>query len=92
MGDKTTKMGYAFHLLQEAKNAMIEAIESAVSESDTNEVSYDETIDESCGYTEERIIGKENGRLCVFDEYGNKIQYVDNFSADELFNICNKIS
>ena len=86
------KIGKALDLLAKANNAMIEAIESAVKDGDF--VTYEETIDESCGVTELRFVHfNEDNELCVFDEGDERELYkVDDLTADQLYDICVKIS
>lgn len=94
MSEKTTKkIGDALELLSQANSAMIDAIIDAVAENEDGEISYSVTIDESCGYTEERIVSpNDDNEWCIFDENGNEIQHLEDATADELYEICVKIS
>ena len=86
----TKEIGEALNLLSQANNAMINAISTAVKEDD---VSVEETIDESCGYTELRFIRyNEDGDLCMFDDADNELYHIEDLSADQLYDICVKIS
>lgn len=86
----TNKIANALNLLAQANDAMIEAIQAAVL--DEGEVSYEETIDESCGYTETRYIGgDEDDDFAIFDENGNTIGKLEDLTANELYDICVKI-
>lgn len=88
----TKEIGEALNLLSQANNAMINAIIAAVKE-DGDSVSVEETIDESCGYTELRFIRyNENGDLCMFDDANNELYHIEDLSADQLYDICVKIS
>ena len=79
------------NLLAQANNAMINAIISVVQEN--GDATYEETIDDTCGYTELRFIRyNEDGDLCVFNENGNELYYIEDMSADQLYDICVKIS
>ena len=93
MTEKLTKqIGDALNLLSQANEAMINAIIAAVKE-DGSSVSVEETIDESCGYTELRFIRfNEDGDLCVFDDADNELYLIEDLSADQLYDICVKIS
>ena len=93
MTEKLTKqIGDALNLLSQANEAMINAIIAAVKE-DGDSVSVEETIDESCGYTELRFIRfNEDGDLCVFDDADNELYLIEDLSADQLYDICVKIS
>lgn len=93
MTEKLTKqIGDALNLLSQANNAMINAIIAAVKE-DGDSVSVEETIDESCGYTELCFIRfNEDGDLCMFDDADNELYLIEDLSADQLYDICVKIS
>jgi len=93
MTEKLTKqIGDALNLLSQANDAMINAIIAAVKE-DGDSVSVEETIDESCGYTELRFIRfNEDGDLCMFDDADNELYLIEDLSADQLYDICVKIS
>ena len=66
---------------------MIKAIEQIALESN-EELTYEETIDESCGYTETRYVGfDDDGDLEIQDEDGNTIYSFNDMTADEIFNI-----
>ena len=93
MTEKLTKqIGDALNLLSQANEAMINAIIAAVKE-DGSSVSVEETIDESCGYTELRFIRfNEDGDLCMFDDADNELYLIEDLSADQLYDICVKIS
>lgn len=88
----TKQIGDALNLLSQANDAMINAIIAAVKE-DGDSVSVEETIDESCGYTELRFIRfNEDGDLCMFDDADNELYLIEDLSADQLYDICVKIS
>ena len=88
----TKQIGDALNLLSQANDAMINAIIAAVKE-DGSSVSVEETIDESCGYTELRFIRyNEDGDLCMFDDADNELYHIEDLSADQLYDICVKIS
>ena len=88
----TGKFANALSLVAQANNAMIEAIEDAVRENEDGEVSFYETIDDSCGYEEDRYIRyNDDGDICVFDEDDNELYHIEDLSANELFDICVKL-
>ena len=88
----TNQIGDALNLLSQANEAMINAIIAAVKE-DGSSVSVEETIDENCGYTELRFIRfNEDGDLCMFDDADNELYLIEDLSADQLYDICLKIS
>ena len=77
----------AINALGRVNTQMIKAIEEIVKDSD-EELSYEETIDESCGYTETRYVCfGDDGDLEIQDEDGNTIYSFDDMTADEIFNI-----
>ena len=97
MTEKLAKqIGDALNLLSQANDAMINAIIAAVKESEDGEIDYVETC--SCGidssYDENRTIKyDDDGNLCVFDDYDNlMIGLIEDLSANELYDICVKIS
>ena len=85
----------AFDLLGEANDAMINVIVEAVKESEDGCIDYVETC--SCGinssYDENRTIKfNENDELCMFDDYDNQIGIIEDFTANELYDICLEIA
>ena len=96
MTEKLRKqIGDALNLLSQANDAMINAIIAAVKESEDGEIDYVETC--SCGidsgYDENRTIKyDDDGDLCMFDDYDNQIGLIEDLSANELYDICVKIS
>lgn len=91
----TKQIGDALNLLSQANDAMINAIIAVVKNSEDGEIDYTETC--SCGidsgYDVCRTIKyNEDGNLCVFDDYDNQIGLVEDLSANELYDICLKIS
>ena len=77
----------AINALGRVNDQMIKAIEEIVRDSD-EELTYEETIDESCGYTETRYVCfGDDGSLEVQDEDGNTIYSFDDMTSDEIFNI-----
>lgn len=96
MTEKLAKqIGDALNLLSQANDAMINAIIAAVKESEDGEIDYVETC--SCGidssYDENRTIKyDDDGDLCMFDDYDNQIGLIEDLSANELYDICVKIS
>ena len=88
----TGKFANALNLVSQANSAMIEAIEDAVRENEDGDVSYYETIDDSCGYEEDRYIRyNDDGDICVFDEDDNELYHLEDLTANELFDICAKL-
>ena len=67
----------ALELLSQANVAMITAIETAVKESETEEVKYNERT----------IKYDEYGELVMVDEYDYETN-IDDLSADDLYDIC----
>lgn len=88
MKKKTLKRANrAIDVLGRVNAQMIKAIEEIVKDSD-EELTYEETIDESCGYTETRYVCfGDDGSLEVQDEDGNTIYSFDDMTSDEIFNI-----
>ena len=83
----TKQFAEALDLVSKANDAMINAIISAVKESDNNEVEYVETC--SKGYTENRTIKyNEEGNLCMFDDYDNELCLIEDLTANDLYDIC----
>ena len=86
------KIADALNLLSVANGAMLTAIFEAANDNG-GELTYSATIDESCGNIENRVIGgNEDNEWCIFDENGNEIQHLEDATADELYDICLKIS
>ena len=87
-----SKVSNALELLSNAKNAMIEAINQAVNDSEDKEMSYDENIDKysNCGYAETRTIKfNEEGELVMYDDCDNELLVgIKEFSADDFYDIC----
>ena len=71
------RVAIALELLSQANVAMITAIETAVKESDTEEVKYNERTIKYKGY----------GELVMVDEYDHETN-IDDLSADDLYDIC----
>ena len=71
------RVATALELLSQANVAMITAIETAVKESDTEEVKYNERTIKYKGY----------GELVMVDEYDHETN-IDDLSADDLYDIC----
>ena len=67
----------ALELLSQANVAMITAIETAVKESETEEVKYNERT----------IKYNEYGELVMVDDYDYETN-IDDLSADDLYDIC----
>lgn len=67
----------ALELLSQANVAMLTAIETAVKESETEEVKYNERTIKYNGY----------GELVMVDEYDYETD-IDDLSADDLYDIC----
>ena len=90
MTEKITKeIGEALNLLSQANDAMINAIISAVKEKGS--VPLEEVMDG--GYTEQRFIRyNDDGDLCLFDDADNELYQIEDLSADQLYDICIKIS
>lgn len=79
----------AFELVEQAKAAFKKAIGSKVDAE--GEVYYDETIDESCGYTELCTIYSNGGKYFIKGENGG-FRALDCLGVDELYDISVKIS
>lgn len=75
-----------------AKGNLIKAICEVVDRE--GEASYYETIDASfCGYEEARYIKRTCDGICiVFGEDNNEIGSLEQFSIDELLDMCHQIS
>ena len=71
------RVAIALELLSQANVAMITAIETAVKESETEEVKYNERTIKYNGY----------GELVMVDEYDYETN-IDDLSADDLYDIC----
>lgn len=81
-------VGEALSLLASAKSLMIKTLETIVNSSDEGCVSYEETIDESCGYTETRVI---HDNLEIENEDGYVIGRVDSLSCDKICDILSQV-
>jgi hypothetical protein len=86
----TKQFADALDLVSKAKDAMINAIISAVKESDNNEVEYVEICSNyRKSYTENRTIKyNEESNLCMFDDYDNELCLIKDLTANDLYDIC----
>lgn len=83
--ERTEKLANAMSQMDYAVGVMIDTIIECAEESEDGELTYEETIDEGCGYTETRTILPDG---TILDEDGHKITTLDDMSANQIYEIC----